>query len=100
MIHFLDNQVQHLIGNVLNLVRTLLFLDPLQDILLLHQVALVDRGNALLKVHQLGDLLDAVLLGLFRVVDLHEQDAQLIALVVNVLELGQDLLGLFVVVVV
>lgn len=100
MRHLLDNHVEHLVGDVFNLVDLLLLLQPLQHLILVLEVALVHHRNPLLKVEHRRHFFNAVLLRFFRVVDLHERHAELIALVVNVLQLVENPLRLAIVVVV
>lgn len=47
--------------------------------------------NSILEVDETGHGVDAVLFGLFRVVDLDESDAVLVALVVDLLQLIEHL---------
>ena len=55
-------------------------------------LTIVDAGDLVLEVDESRQLLDAVLGRLLRVVDLDEDDAALVALVVDVLQLDQHLL--------
>ena len=97
---FLDELVQHLVGDVFNHVGGQLVDEPGQHLLLVGQIAVVETGDFVLKVDERRDVIDAVFPGHVVVVDLDEGDPFAVALVVNVLQLGQDPLRLFGVVVV
>ena len=75
--------------------RVLVLHEPLEDVLLAQQIAFVDDWYAIAVVDQSGQRGEAVLFGQFLVGDFDESDAQLIGLVVNVLQFAQDLLALF-----
>lgn len=100
VLHLFDDHVQHLIGDVLDLIRAGLAVEPLEHVLLILHVTFVHGWDTLLEVNELGELGDAVVLGFLGVVHLDEVDAQLVALVVDVLQFVQDLVGFLVIVVV
>ena len=71
---------------------------PFKDLLLLHHVAGVDRAELVAIEHQGGQRFEIVLLVDVFVGRLDEIDVLLLALVVDVFQLGNDLLGLLVIV--
>lgn len=98
--HLFYNHVEHLIGDVLDLVSLLLLLQPFEHLLFVLEIALVYHRNALLKIEHCRYFLNAVLLSLLRVVDLHERHAELIAFIVDVLQFIEYSLRLPIVVVI
>lgn len=97
---FLDEFIEHLIGDVFNRVGGQLLKQPGQHLFLVGQIAKVEARDFVLKVDEHRQAVDAVLSGDMVVVDLDEGDSLLVTLVVDVLQLGQDALRLLVVVVV
>lgn len=100
MWHLLYNHVEHLVGDILDLINFLLLLQPFEHFLLVFEIALVYHWNALLEVEHCRYFLNAILLCLLRVIDLHECYAELIAFIVNVLQFIEDSLRLPIVIVV
>lgn len=98
--HLLDNYVQHFVGNILDLVGLLLLLQPLEHLLLVLEITLVHHRDTFLEVEHRGYLIDTVLLGFVHIVDFHERYAELVTLVVDVLQFVENLLRLSVVVIV
>lgn len=86
----LDEDVEYLVGDLLDLGALDVVDEPLEDLLLVGQIAAVQAGHAVLQVEQRRQLVDAVLLGLGVVVDLDEGHRPLVALVVDVLQFRQD----------
>lgn len=86
--------VFHLVGDFRDFGVLLLVDQPAEEFLLLHQVTLVDVWNSTLEEDHGWELLDTPLAGFVVVVDLHEGNVVLVALVVDVFELSEDLLGL------
>lgn len=100
MWHLLYNYVEHLVGDVLDLVSLLLLLQPFEHLLLVLEIALVYHRNALLEVEHCRYFLNAILLSLLRIIDLHECYAELIAFIVDVLQFIENSLRLPIVIVV
>ncbi len=96
----LDQLVQHLVVDVLDLVRRQLAQEPAQHRFLLVQVAVVDARYLVLKVDQGREVVDPVLPRRLRVVNLDELDPLAVALVVDVLQLDEGRHRVFVLVVV
>lgn len=90
-----DQRVQrlrrHILDDVLLVAGRLVLHQPLEHILLLGQFTLEQDGNLPPIVHQRGQTAQIVLVGQRGIVDLHETDAQLIGLVIDVLQLLQCL---------
>lgn len=100
VLHLFYNYVEHLIGDVLNLVSLLLLLQPFEHLLFVLEITLIYHRNALLEVEHRRYFLNAILLSLLRVVNLHERHAELIALIVDVLQFIENFLRLPIVIVV
>lgn len=100
MRHLLDDHVQHFVGDILDLIALLLLLQPFQHLLLVFQISLVQLRYSLLEIQHAGNFFDAILLRFLRVVDLHEDHAKLIALVIDVLQFVENLLRFPIVVVI
>lgn len=98
--HLGDDNVEHLIGDVFDFIGARLQFHPPQHFLLLLKISLINRRNSLLEIQKLRQLVDSILLRFIGVVDFHECNAKLVALIVDVLQFGEDFVGLFVVVVV
>lgn len=100
MWHLLYYHVEHLVSDVFDLVDLLLLLQPFEHFLFVLEVALVYHRNALLEVKHRRYFLNTVFLSLFRVIDLHECYAELIAFIVDVLQFIENSLRLPIVIVV
>lgn len=98
--HLFDDHVQHLVGDVFYVVALLLLFEPLEDFLLVLQIPFVIRRYSLLEVQETRYLVDSVFFRFVDVVNFHENYPQLVALVVDVLQLAQDALRFPIVVVV
>uniref|UniRef100_A0A8D8VWH9 Transmembrane protein n=1 Tax=Cacopsylla melanoneura TaxID=428564 RepID=A0A8D8VWH9_9HEMI len=77
-----------------------MILQPLQNLLFLLQVSSKQCWNSLLKVHESGNLLNSVFLGLILVVYLHKHNSQIVTLVIDVFQLVENFLRLAIIVVV
>ena len=86
-----DQLVQHLLGDVFDVIFLEQVRQPLENFLFRRQVTGVDDGDAFTEEDQSGQFLDAVLLSLDQTVDPDELDVLLVAFVVDVLQFGQDL---------
>ena len=100
MRHLLDDHIEHFIRDVFDVIAFLLTLQPLQHLLFVLQVSFVQCWYSFLEVEHAGNLFDTVFLRFLRVVDLHEDYPQLIALVVDIFQFVENLLRFSVVVVV
>ena len=100
MRRFFDEFIEHFIGDVLDHVGSGLLDQPGEDHLLVQEVAVVETGDLVLEINQCGNDVDAVLSGHAVVVDLDEADRLAVADFVDLLQLGQDLMRLVVVVVI
>lgn len=100
MVHLSDDNVEHLVGDIFDLIRACLQFHPPKDFLLNLEISFVHGWDSLLEVQELWELFDSVLLGFLEVVNFHKGNAELIALVVDVLELTEHNVGFLVVVVV
>lgn len=89
-----DELVLHLIGDFWDFGVLLLMNQPAQQLLLLHQVTLINMRNSTLEQNHCGKLLNSPLVSLVVIVNLHEGNVVLIAFIVDVFELGEDLLRL------
>lgn len=98
--HLWDNNVEHLIGNVFNFIWACLQFHPSQDFLLLFEVSFVDGRNSFLEIQKLRELFNSIFFGFLSIIDFHESDSKLVAFIVDVLQFGENLVGLLVVVVV
>lgn len=81
---------QNFIRNSLDGSAVLLLYQPFEDLILVEQIALVDRRDFVLEVHQSRQMIDTVFLRLGVVVYADDDDAFLLQLVVDVLQLVQD----------
>ncbi len=97
---FLDELVEHLVGDVFNHVGGQLVDEPGEHLFLVSQIAMVETGDFVLKVDESREVINAIFLGHMIVVDLDEGNPLGVAFVVDVLQLGQDPLRLFIVVVI
>ena len=70
----LDQELEDLLRHVLDRVRRLLLDQPLQQLVLVVQVLVVERGDLVLEVEDGGEGVNAVLLGLSGVAHLDEVD--------------------------
>lgn len=64
--------------------------EPLQDVLLLREVSSKDDRNATAEINEGGESREGVLLRQLAVSDLDEADAELVCLVVDVLQLEDE----------
>ena len=90
---FLDQLVEHFVGDVFDFIAFHLTNEPCEDFFFVGQIAVVEAGNFVFEIHQGRDLIDTVLLGNAVIVDLHETDGFLVALVIHVFQFDQDALG-------
>lgn len=88
----LNQLVLHLVGDFWNLGVLLLVNQPSEQFFFLHQVALVNVGDATLEQHHSWQVLDTPLGSFVVVVNLHKSDVILVAFVVDVFKLRQNLL--------
>jgi hypothetical protein len=100
VVHLGNDDVQHFVGDVFNLIGARLKFHPSQQFFFLLEISFVNGRDSLLEVQKLWQLVDSVLLGLLSVVDFHKRNSELIALVIDVLQLCQDFVRLLIVVVI
>lgn len=81
---------QNFVRDLFNSSAVLLLYQPLEDLVLVEQIALVDRRDFVLEVHQGRQMIDTVFLRLGVVVYPDDDDTLLFQLVVDVLQLVQD----------
>jgi len=86
-----DQFVQHLLGDVFDVIFLEQVRQPLENFLFHRQVTGVDDGDTFTEEDQSGQPLDAVLLSFDQTVDPDELDVLLVAFVVDILQFGQDL---------
>jgi hypothetical protein len=86
-----DQFVQHLLGDVFDVIFLEQVRQPLENFLFHRQVTGVDDGDTFTEEDQGGQSLDAVLLSFDQTVDPDELDVLLVAFVVDILQFGQDL---------
>lgn len=89
----LDHQIQHLPVDVLDRVLQLLVDEPLEDLVLVQQVALEYGRDLVLKVDQWREVDHAEFLGELRVHDFDKVDADLVRVVVDRLKAVEDLVA-------
>lgn len=86
----LDELVQHFVGDIFDSVGGQLFDKPSQHLFLIGQIAVIKARDFVLEVDKSWEVIDAIFFSNIIVIDFDERDSFLVALVIDVLQFGQD----------